>query len=327
MYISRENIEKNVSMIEAIEAVKNAFSLTEKGSIEVPLRTSLTAESGTLLFMPAYSPELGVAVLKNVNVFPNNICAGLSTTPATIILIDATTGYTLAVLDGTYVTQLRTGAASGAAFDILGKRICRKGALIGTGGQAEAQLEAMLAARKLSEVSIFSRNREKCAEFVGRVSEKYASRHITFRCEKSADECVADADLIITATTSNKPVFDGTLIKKGATISCVGTYEPNKHEIDPKLISCADKIFCDSKEAVLKESGDILIPIHQGLISENDICGGLGEVINRTLSGRENDEEIIVFETVGIAAQDLVTSKMIYDTFAKNGDIPSEICN
>ena len=311
-YLYREDIENIINIKDVIEAVKQAFSLTEKGLIDSPLRTVIKTSSGSLLFMPAYSSELGLAVLKNVSVFPDNMKAGLSTTPAEILLIDATTGYTLAMLDGTYVTQLRTGAASGAAFDILARKDCYKGALIGTGGQAEAQLDAMLAVRQLKEVSIFSLHREKCMAFVKRMTEKYAASDVSIKCVESANMCVKDADLIITATTSEKPVFDGTLIKKGATVSCVGTYEPNKHEIDPVLISRADKIFCDSKEAVLSESGDLLIPIRQGLIRADDICGGLGEVINGTLLGREDDDEIIIFETVGIAAQDLVCSGMIY---------------
>lgn len=312
-YFTKEDIEKSVGMKDIIEAVKQAFSLTEKGLIDAPLRTLIKAENGSLLFMPAYSSALGLAVLKSVNVFPGNAAAGLSTTPAEILLIDATNGYMLAMLDGTYVTRLRTGAASGAAFDLLAKKDCRKGALIGTGGQAEAQLEAMLAVRPLEEVSIFSPNREKCAAFVEKMSAKFASNGVAITCAKSSEECVRDADLIITVTTSAKPVFDGTLVKKGATVSCVGTYEPHKHEIDPALIVRADKIFCDNKDAVLSESGDILIPISQGLITEDDICGGLGEVINGTLRGRESDDEIIVFETVGIAAQDLMASGMIYE--------------
>lgn len=312
-YLPREIIEKNFSMKDAIEAVKKAFSMTEKGMIDVPLRMALKAEEGMLLFMPAYSAELGIAVLKNVNVFPNNAKAGLNTTPGEILLIDATTGYSKAVLDGTYVTEIRTGAASGAAFDILGKKNCRKGALIGTGGQAEAQLEAMITARDLEEVSIYSRNPERRNAFVERVKKKFASSGVAFRSEDSADKCVEDADLIIAVTTSDKPVFDGSLVKKGATVSCVGTYEPNKHEVDFTLIGRADKIYCDFVDAVLSESGDILLPIQEGIITKDDICGGLGEVINGDLKGRESDDEIIVYETVGIAAQDLVTAGMIFD--------------
>lgn len=311
-YLSREIIEKSIRMRDVIEAVKQAYSMAENGLIDTPLRTVIKADGGSLLFMPAYSSLLGLAVLKNVNVFPGNTEKGIPTTPGEIMLIDAQTGLTLAMLDGTYVTQLRTGGASGAAFDVLAKKECRKGALIGTGGQAESQLEAMMTARKLSRLDIFSPNEERRRAFTERMKAKYQSFGIDFISAKSADECIEDADLIITVTTSAEPVFDGKLVKKGATVSCVGTYEPDKHEIDGELVRRADKIYCDSTDAVLSESGDLLIPLSRGLISREDICGGLGEVINGKLKGRENDDEIIVFESVGIAAQDLVTSGMIY---------------
>lgn len=316
LYLSKNEIEKVITIKEVVDGVKKAFSMNERELIITPLRTLIPAKNGTLLFMPAYCEELGLAVLKNVNVFPNNEALGKTTTPAEIMLIDATNGYTLAILDGTYVTQLRTGAASGAAFDVLAKKECKIGALIGTGGQAEAQLDAMLAARKLEDVYVYSIHKDKCEEFVEKMRYKY--NDVNFHCCDSSQECVKDADLIITVTTSEKPVFDGSLVKKGATISCVGNYEPNKQEIDPALIVKADKIHCDSKDAVLSESGDLLIPINMGLIKKEKISGGLGEVINGTLIGRENDDEIIVFKTVGIAAQDLITSAIIYKNINNN---------
>ena len=136
---------------------------------------------------------------------------------------------------------------------------------------------------------------------------------------KSSDDAVIDADLLVTVTPSPKPVFDGTKVKKGATISCVGAYVPDKHEMDPAILKRASKIYCDSKEAVLEESGDILIPIHEGLITADDITGDIGNVINGTLRGRESDEEIIVYETVGVSAQDLVTAQTIYENAVKSG--------
>lgn len=319
LYFSENDIRSRVTMSDVIEAVKKAFSMAEKGEINTPLRTVIPAKNGSLLFMPACSEAINMAVLKTVGVFPANAAEGRSTTPAEVQLIDAATGYTLAMMDGTYVTRQRTGAASGAAFEVLGKKNCRKGALIGTGGQAEAQLEAMLTARSLAEVSIFSPNREKCAAFTEKMRAKFADKGVSVLHAATADECVTDADLIITVTTSETPVFDGSLVKKGATVSCVGTYEPNKHEIDPALVARADKIFCDSVDAVLSESGDLLIPLREGLITADDIRGGLGEVINGTLTGRESEDEIIVFETVGIAAQDLTTAAMIYEKLSAAG--------
>ena len=257
--------------------------------------------------------------MKVINIFPHNIDNGLMTSPAQVMLIDGKTGYVIAMLDGTYVTQLRTGASSGAAFDLLAKKDCKKGAMIGTGGQAATQLEAMLAARKLEEVKIFDLNEERCKAFAEQMQEELASYGAKILPAASSDECIEDADLIITVTPSPKPVFDGPKVKAGATISCVGTYEPHKHEMDPAILPRASKIICDSKEAALSETGDLLIPIADGIITEDDIQGSLGDVINGKIKGRENDDEIIVYETVGVAAQDLVAAKVIYDKAVEAG--------
>ena len=269
-------------MKDMIEADKQAFKMVVDGTVDTPLRTVINGKyDGAFLFMPAYAPELDAAAMKVINIFPHNIDNNLMTSPAQTMLIDGKTGYVIAMLDGTYVTQLRTGASSGAAFDLLGKKECKKGAMIGTGGQAAAQLEAMLAARKLEEVKIFDLNEERCKAFAEEMQKELA--------------------------------------KYGATISCVGTYEPHKHELDPAVLPRASKIICDSKEAALSETGDLLIPIADGIITEEDVLGSLGDVINGKIKGRENDEEIIVYETVGVAAQDLVAAKVIYDKAVEAG--------
>ena len=154
LLLSREDIKKVFTIKDAIEADKKAFQLVVEGKCEAPLRTNIQAPKyeGCFLFMPAYVEEMDTASLKIINIFPHNIDQGIPSSPAQVLLIDGTTGLVTAVLDGTNVTQLRTGAASGAAFDVLAKKDCRIGALIGTGGQAPTQLEAMMAARKLEEV-------------------------------------------------------------------------------------------------------------------------------------------------------------------------------
>ena len=320
LLLSKEVIKKVITMKDIIEADKTAYRMVVDMTVEVPLRTVISGNyDGTFLFMPAYSAEADAAALKVVNIFPHNPESGLVTSPAQVLLIDGKTGYITALLDGTYVTEIRTGASSGAAFDLLAKKNCRKGALIGTGGQAAAQLEAMLCARELEEVSVFSRNKDKRFEFAARMHEELASYGAKITAAESSDECIDDADLIITTTTSAVPVFDGTKVKAGATISAVGTYEPHKHELDPAVLPRASKIICDSVDAVLSESGDLLIPLADGTITRDAIKGSLGDVINGTIPGRENDDEIIVYETVGVAAQDLVTAKVNYDRAVEAG--------
>ena len=320
LLLSREDIKSVVTMKDMIEADKTAFKMTVDGTVKTPLRTVIDGKyDGAFLFMPAYAPELDAAAMKVIDIFPHNVDNGKMTSPAQVMLIDGKDGYVIALLDGTYVTQLRTGASSGAAFDLLAKKECKKGAMIGTGGQAATQLEAMLAARKLDEVKIYDLNAERCQAFAEQMQKELVDYGAKITAAESSDECIEDADLIITVTPSAKPVFDGTKVKEGATISCVGTYEPHKHEMDPAILPRASKIICDSKEAALSETGDLLIPIKEGIISETDILGSLGDVINGTIKGRENDDEIIVYETVGVAAQDLVAAKVIYDKAVEAG--------
>lgn len=314
LLLSKTDIKKLISMPEAISAVKEAYLLASQKNCVIPLRTQIPApkREGCFLFMPAYSEAIDMAGLKVVNVFPENAASNLPTVPAQILLIDGKNGIILAAMNGTYVTQLRTGASSGAAFSLLGKKEAKTGALIGTGSQAMAQLEAMLCARKLEKVNIYSRNEEARLAFCKAAQKELSSYEVPFYAVSSPGEAIEDADLIITATSSNTPVFDAKDLKKGATISCIGSYRPLMQELDEKALLLASKIFFDSKDAVLSESGDILIPLEKGLIGEKDFTGEIGEVILGQKTGRENEEEIIVFKSVGIAIQDLLTARMIY---------------
>lgn len=315
LLLSKEDIKKVFSMKEAVEADKEAFRLLVEEKCVAPLRTSISAPkaNGTFLFMPAYVDEMDVASIKIVNVFGDNPKKGLPGTIGQVLLIDGDTGVIISVLDGTYVTQVRTGAASGAAFDLLAKKECKIGALIGTGSQAACQLEAMLAVRDLEEVRVCARNFEHTKAFVEEQKVALASYGTKIVAVENSDEAICDADLIITATPSTTPVFDATRVKNGATISCVGGYQPQMQELDPAIFPRTSKIYFDSEAAVLSEAGDILIPLEKGIITKEDFTGDLGEVVCGTLVGRENDEEIIVFKSVGVATQDLVAAKKIYE--------------
>ena len=321
LLLSKKDIKNVFTMKDAVEADKEAFRFFSDGKSEVPLRTNIQVprHEGSLLFMPSFVGELDTGCLKVVNVFPKNIEKGLPTTPAQVLLIDAANGLVVSVLDGTYVTQLRTGAATGAAFDVLAKKDCKKGALIGTGGQAATQLEAMLAVRKLEEVKVFDLNAERLQAFVRQMKEELGQYGTEILAAESSDDAVEDADLLVCVTPSTKPVFDGSKVKKGATVSCVGSYQPHMQEMDPEVLVRASKIYFDSVEAVLSEAGDILIPLENGQITEEDFTGDLGDVLLGRLEGRENDEEIIVFKTVGIGTQDLMASKRIYDKAVQAG--------
>lgn len=315
LLLSQKDIEKIFTISDAIEANKIAFAAESAGKSITPLRTNINVDGndGSFLFMPTYLPEKNIAAMKMISIFPDNVKTDLPTSHANILLMDAATGITKAILDGNSVTRLRTGGASGAAFDILAKKQCMVGALIGTGGQAEAQLDAMIAARDLQEIRIYSRNSDKRAAFTKKMQEKYSGHQVTIINVPDSDAAIDNADLIITATNSAAPVFDAAKVKNGATISCVGSFQYHMQELDPAIFAGKPKLYFDSTSAVLSESGDILKPMDAGIITEKDFTGELGNVISGKTPGRENNDEIIIFKTVGVATQDLISANIIYE--------------
>ena len=314
LLLTKKDIQQIFTMQEAVEANKQAFRIYSEGGSVVPLRVNIGVPNfeGQTLFMPGYVEKLDSMGVKIVSVFPHNIKKGLPSVPATMVLIDGTTGEVCCILDGTYLTQLRTGASAGAATDLLARSDAQIGALIGTGGQAMTQLEAMLTVRNLKEVRIFDIDFECAQSFVTQMQDVFASFGTLLRAVETADEAITNADIITTVTTSRQPVFNGRLVKAGAHINGVGSYLPNMQELDEFIVNRADKIFFDSQEAVLAESGDFIIPLTKGTITMDKFTGEIGQVISNKLPGRETSEEITLFKMVGMAALDVVTAYQIY---------------
>lgn len=302
-------------MEDAIEAVKEAFIVHSEGSVKVPLRINIRSDkyNGNMLFMPAYCEKKDAASLKIVSVYPDNKEKKLPSTPAQVLLIDPTTGIVLSIMDGTYITALRTGAASGAAFSVLAKSECKTGALIGTGTQAAMQLEAMIVSKNPKLVKVYSRNKDRLNNFVKNMSTKFKSKAVELVACESADTAVKDADILITATNSDRPLFSVESCKPGLTISAVGSFTRQMQELDTTVLKKASKIYYDDKEAMLEEAGEIIKALENRDIDEKKFSGSLGEALAGKIKLRENDEEIIVFKSVGLGTQDLVTAKKVYD--------------
>jgi len=246
-------------------------------------------------------------------VYPDNKEKNLPSTPAQVLLIDPTTGIVLSIMDGTYITALRTGAASGAAFSVLAKSECKTGALIGTGTQAAMQLEAMIVSKNPKLVKVYSRNKDRLNNFVKNMSTKFKSKAVELVACESADTAVKDADILITATNSDRPLFSVESCKPGLTISAVGSFTRQMQELDTTVLKKASKIYYDDKEAMLEEAGEIIKALENRDIDEKKFSGSLGEALAGKIKLRENDEEIIVFKSVGLGTQDLVTAKKVYD--------------
>ena len=243
----------------------------------------------------------------------------MSAVSATVLLADPETGVVNAMLDGTELTRMRTGAVSGLATELLSNEDAERGALFGTGGQAASQLEAVLTARPLKEVRVFDMTAERVADFISRMEEcasKFGTRLVS---AGSPQEAVTDADIITTVTTSPQPVFDGRCVKPGAHINAVGTFLPHKRELDEYIVRRADRIFIDNREAVMSEAGEFLIPMAEGRFSEEMITGELGDLLLGRVAGRSDKKEITLMKTVGFATLDIVIAHKVYEKALKAG--------
>ncbi len=315
LVLSKSDVQKAVSMREAIGAVETAYLHYYRKKAETPLRTRIHCEQvgGDMLFMPALMKELGGIGLKIVSVFPNNEKYNKATISAVMLYSSVETGEPLCLMDATYITALRTGAASGVATRYLAKKVVNKVAIFGTGGQALKQLEAILEERDIKEVVVFDVDQKRVKKFLT-VSQKELSRFsFTVKIAKEPREAVRGADIIVTVTTSRNPVFSGRDLSPGAHINGIGSYTPEMQEIDETTVSRAAKIVIDSFEASFKEAGDLIIPVEKGIIGKEDIYCEIGKIINGELPGRENNEEITFFKSVGIAPQDIAVAKLVYE--------------
>jgi alanine dehydrogenase len=309
--LSADDIRSAISMAEAIEAVAGGFAQLSSGSASAPLRTSLGSSGGTSLFMPAYLPDSETTALKIVSVCPENPLQGLPTIIAIVAVIDGRTGSPLALMDGTYLTALRTGAASGAATDLLARQDAKVLALFGAGAQGRTQLEAVCTVRAIEEVRVFDPDPRASRRLVTEMAGQ-ASVPTNVLLADSPKKAVESAGIVVTATTSQQPVFDGASIESGTHINAIGAYTPEMRELDETIISRA-KIVVDTREGCLAEAGDLIMSIQSGFIDPTDIHAELGEIVRGAKAGRESREEITLFKSVGTAIQDAAVARAALD--------------
>ena len=322
LILKESDISSMITMSDIIEADKEALSIYSSHKSNIPLRSNLDIPEykGQCLFMNGYAAPAKALGVKIVSVYPENINKNLTSVPATMVLVDAETGVVNSLIDGTYLTRLRTGAISGLATDILSRKDSKILALFGTGGQAVTQLEAVLTVRKIEEVRVFDIFQDRAKEFAKKMSEKFSKKfNVRIIAAESSDKAIENADIITTVTTSKKPVFDASKVKKNVHINGVGSYTPDMQEIPEDILVKANKIYVDTRDGAINESGDLITPIKKGLIKKEKINGELGEVINGQIKGRENDDEMTFFKTTGSAVLDLVAAQKIYEMAKTKG--------
>jgi ornithine cyclodeaminase/alanine dehydrogenase len=282
----------------------------------LPLRINITPPDGLALYMPAYLKEMGALACKVVTVYKNNPEKfGIPTTIGKVLLQNPETGEVICVMDGGYLTAVRTGAASGVATKYMAREAGPMTAgIFGAGVQARMQLWAVAVARNISKALVYDVSADAGDKFIDEMAEKLDLEIVK---AASPGEALA-ADIICTATSSPAPIFDGKKVKPGTHINGIGSHTPKARELDTEIIK-RSRLVGDSREACFKEAGDIMIPLAEGAISEGHFYAELGQVILGEKPGRETEEEITLFKSNGLAIQDAATAKLIYDKASASG--------
>ena len=308
--LSASDVRAALPMPKAIDAMRHAYSQLSAGKAIAPPRQHISTDKGVTLIMSAHLPERSEFGIKVVSVYDDNPSLNLSRITATVLVLDPATGTPKAFMDGASLTAIRTGAGGGVAADLLARKDAKTVGLFGAGVQARAQLQAVLAVRDITSVNLISRTQTSARQLATEISEWTAAPEVNL--VSTPQQVVADADIVICATTSATPLFDGHALQSGTHITAVGTFVPEKREVDTTTIKRADRIVVDSREACLAEAGDLIVPNAR-------IDAEIGEIVNGDKPGRQSDDEITLFKSVGVAVQDAVAAAVVLAAVETNG--------
>lgn len=316
LVLNRGDVKAVLDMKSCMDAVEKAFAEMAKGTADLPLRINIKPPDGLSLYMPAYLRDMGALACKVVTAYKNNPKAfNLPTVLGKVLLQDPRTGDVICIMDGGYLTAVRTGAGSGVATKYLAREVKGQTAgIFGAGVQARTQLWAVAEARQISKAFVYDVSKESADRFIRDMSEPIGIDIV----KAAAPEKILEADIVCTATSSPSPLFDGTRVKPGTHINGIGSHTPIARELDSQLIKKA-KLIGDSREACFNEAGDIMIPLQEGVIDESHYHADLGDVIIGKKPGRIDDEEITVFKSNGLAVQDAAAAKLVYDKAVEAG--------
>jgi ornithine cyclodeaminase len=301
-----------VDMRAAIDAMREAFVALSRGEAIAPLRLALDTPTGTALFMPGHLRTTGATAAKVVTVHPGNAARGLPVIHAVVLVLDDQTGRVLALMDGTRLTALRTGAAGGLAAELLARPDASVVALFGSGVQARTQLEAVRCVRPIEEVRIVSPDRPSADALAG------DQEGVRARVVEDPATAIAGAHVVIAATNSATPVFDGAGVEPGTHVTGIGSFTPGMREVDTALVRRA-RVFVDQREAALAEAGDLVGPIADGDVDADVIAAEIGEVAAGARPGRTSPQEITFFKSVGNAVQDVAIAARVLEAAEREG--------
>jgi len=310
LIIPQSIVPELLPMPVCIDLMAEALAALARGEAVLPLRTMMWMpdRSGLLALMPAYlgAPEsLG---LKVVSVLPGNHGTDRDSHQGAVLLFDTETGSLLAVIDATSITAIRTAAVSGLATRLLAREDASDLALIGSGVQASAHLEAMKTVRTLRRVRVCSKTPEQARAFAARHTERLG---LPIEVAATVEQAVLGADVVCTTTSSREPVLEGAWLAPGAHVNAVGACFAACRELDTAAVTRA-RLYVDRRESALAEAGDVLIPMQEGAFGEDHILGELGDVVLGRVDGRRSADEVTLFKSLGIAIEDLAAAHAIH---------------
>jgi len=300
-----------LNMEETIETVEQVFREKGYGRTQMPPKMYLTFDEyrGDVRVMPSFLQTMDSAGVKIVNVHPDNPAKfGLPTVMAVIVLVDPKNGLVSSIMDGAYITSMRTGAAAAVATKYLARKDSKVLGLVGAGVQARTQLMALSRVLPdLEEVRVWSLPESTIDAFIDEQKKLYS---FGFNRCRSCEDCVAGSDVVSTVTPATTPMVPFGSVSKGTHINAMGADAPGKEELDPRVLLNAKVVVDDMLQAI--HSGEINVPISKGVLRESDIYGELSEIVTGTKKGRESDSEVTIFDSTGLSLLDVSAATIVY---------------
>ena len=324
LLITAKDVQSVLTYPLSLKTVETAFKAFGQGKACQPPKSYLTFKYGDLRSMPAYinAPGMNIAGIKSVTVHPDNHKKfSLPTVMATILLTDPRNGFNVAILDGTYITNMRTGASGGVATKYLSRKNSKVMALIGAGAQAYTQLHHIMLTRKLKEVRVHARSEKSMIKFCVEMSKEYPE--VTFLPEPDGKKACRGADIITTTTPARKPIIRKSWIAPGTHINGIGADAAGKQELETALTKSCKIVIDEWQQA--SHSGEINVPIAKGKLKKKDIHAEIGEIVAGKKKGRTSDNEITLFDSTGLAIQDVSTAFVVYQALMKKRKKPKHI--
>jgi ornithine cyclodeaminase len=316
-FLNAADVRAALPMRDAVEAMKQAFAAFSAGRANAPPRIHLgiPQNDGISLVMPSFvwgnDPDLAAdqaLAVKVASVFERNPARGLARIQAAVLVFDPQTGRPEALLEGATVTAIRTGAASGAATDLLSRPDIQTVAVFGAGVQARSHIEAMCAVRPVTSIRIFSRTRTRVDDLIAEFRAR-PGWDVELIPVANPSEALRGADVVCATSNSRTPLFDDVDVRDGTHLNAIGSYTPDVCEIPPQIV-VRSRVIVDSRDAAWEEAGDLIQPLRAGLITRDHIAAEIGEIVDGRKSGRTSPAEVTFFKSVGMAVQDAVAARV-----------------